>query len=663
MFKSLKTKLIVICILVGLIPVFVISVIQVITIKTNITKEVKANEMSLAETNAVTIDLWLQSKIGKLEGAVKSEEFISGNKDEITKILQQMAKSDSDAVEISYSDEKGNLFTNKGENIDVSDRDYFKEVVMQKKTVVSDVIISKAANDKIIVFATPILNDKNNLTGVLCMTVSTSMLDSITKGIKIADTGYGYILSDDEVFITHPLKEERIGMNFKEVNPDAYPIFEKEVFKNTNAYVEYVASIDNTQRMAVSHVIPSTNWKIVITAPTEEVYQSINVIIKNAIIIILISISVILIISFLVASKVIKPIKGVSVLIDRTEKFDLVYDESLLWLTKGKDEIGKMVASIANMRKTLREMIGNISNSSLVVEDNSKNLSHVLEDNAGALELVAKAVDEMAHGATELAQNTQSGAEKLDVLSGEIDRMKTTSNSMMAKVSNTEQVSQKGIKIIENLQVAVKNNADIANKIGEKVFKLSDKSQSISNITEAINDITSQINLLSLNAAIESARAGEAGKGFAVVANEIKNLALNTSVSTKEISEIIQEFKDITEEAKGEMVDAKSTITATDNSAKETMLVFNEINMAIQEMTKEIKNLLNAIDSVDKNKNVVVSDIEDISAVSEESASTSQEISASVEEQSSRMEQISESASELTNIAVKLKDLVSRFKL
>jgi len=663
MFKSLKTKLIVICILVGLIPVFVISVIQVITIKTNITKEVKANEMSLAETNAVTIDLWLQSKIGKLEGAVKSEEFISGNKDEITKILQQMAKSDSDAVEISYSDEKGNLFTNKGENIDVSDRDYFKEVVMQKKTVVSDVIISKAANDKIIVFATPILNDKNNLTGVLCMTVSTSMLDSITKGIKIADTGYGYILSDDEVFITHPLKEERIGMNFKEVNPDAYPIFEKEVFKNTNAYVEYVASIDNTQRMAVSHVIPSTNWKIVITAPTEEVYQSINVIIKNAIIIILISISVILIISFLVASKVIKPIKGVSVLIDRTEKFDLVYDESLLWLTKGKDEIGKMVASIANMRKTLREMIGNISNSSLVVEDNSKNLSHVLEDNAGALELVAKAVDEMAYGATELAQNTQSGAEKLDVLSGEIDRMKTTSNSMMAKVSNTEQVSQKGIKIIENLQVAVKNNADIANKIGEKVFKLSDKSQSISNITEAINDITSQINLLSLNAAIESARAGEAGKGFAVVANEIKNLALNTSVSTKEISEIIQEFKDITEEAKGEMVDAKSTITATDNSAKETMLVFNEINMAIQEMTKEIKNLLNAIDSVDKNKNVVVSDIEDISAVSEESASTSQEISASVEEQSSRMEQISESASELTNIAVKLKDLVSRFKL
>lgn len=663
MFKSLKTKLTVICVLIGLIPLFLISTFQVITTRANITNDIKTSEMQLAEANATAVDIWFQQKITKLEGTSKGEEFINVNKEEITETLQELARSDSDAVEFSYSDDNGNLFTSKGDNIDVSDRDYFKEVVEQKKTVVSDVIVSKTTNDKIIVFSTPVLNDKNELTGVIYMTVKTDTLDAITNKIKVADTGYGYILSDNEVFITHPLNKDRIGKTFKEVNPDAYPIFESDVFKKDSAYVEYVAALDKTERIAVSHVISATNWKIVITAPTKEVYSTLNDIVIDDIIIILISTAAIIIVSLLIAKRIVKPINGVAALIDKTEKFDLAYDESLSWLLKGKDEIGRMVASIANMRKSLREIIGDINNSSAVVKDSSKDLSYVLQDSTAALEAVSKAVDDMAHGATELAQSTQASGEKLEVLSTEIDSMKETSSEMMSKVSKTERASKKGIEAIENLQVAVKNNADVANKIGEKVFNLSDKSKSINNITKTINEITSQIDLLSLNAAIESARAGEAGRGFAVVANEIKNLALNTSVSTKEISNIIQEFIKITEEAKGEMVEAKSGIEDMDSRSKETQAVFNEIDTAVNEMTNEIKNLVDIIDSVNKNKDVVVNAVQDISAVSEESASTSQEISASVEEQSSRMEQISESASQLNDIAERLEKLVSNFKL
>lgn len=53
--------------------------------------------------------------------------------------------------------------------------------------------------------------------------------------------------------------------------------------------------------------------------------------------------------------------------------------------------------------------------------------------------------------------------------------------------------------------------------------------------------IASKTNLLALNATIEAARAGDYGKGFAVVAQEVKNLANQASINSKELRTTIME--------------------------------------------------------------------------------------------------------------------------
>lgn len=53
--------------------------------------------------------------------------------------------------------------------------------------------------------------------------------------------------------------------------------------------------------------------------------------------------------------------------------------------------------------------------------------------------------------------------------------------------------------------------------------------------------IASKTNLLALNATIEAARAGDYGKGFAVVAQEVKNLANQAAMNSKELRTTIME--------------------------------------------------------------------------------------------------------------------------
>ncbi|MBO8126860.1 MAG: CHASE3 domain-containing protein [Firmicutes bacterium] len=366
-------------------------------------------------------------------------------------------------------------------------------------------------------------------------------------------------------------------------------------------------------------------------------------------------------VAFWVNAKVARPVKKMSRLIAQMaeNEGDLTQKISI----KTGDEIEDLADATNKLTSGIHDLVVRIIDLTKAVHNASDSLAQDAADNSSSLSQIAVTMDEIARGADEQAHATEQAMAITQSTVENWRRVEQDVASITDSAKETKSVTNVGMETV-HLVLEQMDQIDTSSKsVGSVLAALQASSDQISEMVKAITDVAEQTNLLALNAAIEAARAGEHGRGFAVVAEEVRKLAEQSREAAENIKGIVVVINSKTQEAVGAMETSISQVVKGKERVEAFQSCFEQILKGVNGMVESLVRIDKAARGSNESSDQLVSALEHISAVTEESAASNEEILATVNTQKELTNRVAESAQQLAALSKELENLVGHFKV
>lgn len=537
-------------------------------------------------------------------------------------------------------------------------QEWYTTAKSTNKTVVwSKPYYDETSKITMVTVSAPFYDENKRFLGVTTGDIDITSIQKMIRNIKIGEKGKAILLSKEGIYMAGVDSGKIMKNNIMQDSNSSLASAGKEILQKKNGQTTFNDSNGKNRLYYASD--NETGWTVGLIISEKELFAPLTVLMQNLIKIIAVIFILIILIAIFYSKYITNKIKPVNELSKAIADGDLTQKLEI----KSEDELGQMSSH-------LNDMVSNLKNIVLEVSSSIESVVATSEELTASSDQTKIAADEIAHSVQNMADNEEKQNEVTNKvskaseivfkgmknISDSVDKVNISSIESCDKAKNGNKVVEEAIEHMNNINDKVTASSNIINV-------LSHKSNEIGNIVALITEVSEQTNLLALNAAIEAARAGEQGRGFSVVAEDVRELAEESGNAAKQISNLILEIQNEIASAVKSMNEGTEAVKQGIAVVKDTGESFQSILSAVDNVSKQMQKTSNEVIETYNGTQEVVNSMNRIIEITKQSSEGTQSIAAATEEQSALMKEVANAAEVLSQMAVELEKIFSKFKI